>query len=287
MPSIGYRAPFLAISGLGAVAVLRLRYRRARRRRSTSDQRPGTRRHAARRGQAKRAAMTTQPHRSELRTTFHRDVDRLEQDLQAMGDLARIALARATRALTVDDQALCLAVVDADDEIDRRYLDIERRVVEVLARQAPVASELRLLTAILHVNLHLERIGDMAVNVARLARLAAGVPRRPLVVGQLEEIGQTAVWMVDLAMQTFRERDAVGCQRLPLIDDRVDELNRSMLTAVLAAVKPFEQLGWGVHMYGAARQLERAADHAVDIAEQVWFLVTGELREFGGARAPL
>jgi phosphate transport system protein len=231
--------------------------------------------------------MTTQPHRSELRTTFHRDVDRLEQDLQAMGDLARIALARATRALTVDDQALCLAVVDADDEIDRRYLDIERRVVEVLARQAPVASELRLLTAILHVNLHLERIGDMAVNVARLARLAAGVPRRPLVVGQLEEIGQTAVWMVDLAMQTFRERDAVGCQRLPLIDDRVDELNRSMLTAVLAAVKPFEQLGWGVHMYGAARQLERAADHAVDIAEQVWFLVTGELREFGGARAPL
>ena len=231
--------------------------------------------------------MTTQPHRSELRTTFHRDVDRLEQDLQAMGDLARNALARATRALTVDDQALCQAVVDADDEIDRRYLDIERRVVEVLARQAPVASELRLLTAILHVNLHLERIGDMAVNVARLARLAAGVPRRPLVVGQLEEIGQTAVWMVDLAMQTFRERDAVGCQRLPLIDDRVDELNRSMLTAVLAAVKPFEQLGWGVHMYGAARQLERAADHAVDIAEQVWFLVTGELREFGGARAPL
>jgi len=187
----------------------------------------------------------------------------------------------------VDDQALCLAVVDADDEIDRRHLDIERRVVEVLARQAPVASELRLLTAILHVNLHLERIGDMAVNVARLARLAAGVPRRPLVVGQLEEIGQTAVWMVDLAMQTFRERDAVGCQRLPLIDDRVDELNRSMLTAVLAAVKPFEQLGWGVHMYEATRQLERAADHAVDIAEQVWFLVTGELREFGGARAPL
>jgi phosphate transport system protein len=91
------------------------------------------------------------------------------------------------------------------------------------------------------------------------------------------------VWMVDLAMQTFRERDAVGCQRLPLIDDRVDELNRSMLTAVLASVEPFEHFEWGVHMYEAARQLERAADHAVDIAEQVWFLVTGELQEFGGA----
>jgi phosphate transport system protein len=85
--------------------------------------------------------------------------------------------------------------------------------------------------------------------------------------------------MVELAMQSFRERDALGCQRLPLLDDRVDELNRSMLTAVLAAVKPYEQLEWGVHMYEAARQLERAADHAVDIAEQAWFLMTGELRE--------
>ncbi len=228
-------------------------------------------------------AGTAEPHRSDLRATFHRDIDRLEQDLQAMGDLARTALEQATRALTVDDQALCLAVVDADDEIDRRYLDIERRVVGLLARQAPVAAELRLLTAILHVNLHLERVGDMAVNVARLAHLAAGVPRKPLVVRHLEEMGQTAVRMVDLAMQTFGERDAVGCQRLPLIDDRVDELNRSMLTAVLASVEPFEHFEWGVHMYEAARQLERAADHAVDIAEQVWFLVTGELQEFGGA----
>jgi phosphate transport system protein len=160
-------------------------------------------------------------------------------------------------------------------------------VVGLLARQAPVAAELRLLTAVLHVNLHLERIGDMAVNVARLARLASGMPRKPSVMGHLEDMGQTAVWMVDLAMQTFRERDAAGCQRLPMIDDRVDELNRSMLTAMLATVKPFEQLEWGVHMYEAARQLERAADHAVDIAEQVWFLVTGELQEFGGAaRAP-
>jgi phosphate transport system protein len=126
--------------------------------------------------------MTAQQHGSELRAAFHRDVDHLERNLQAMGDLARAALERATRALTVDDQTLCQAVVDADDEIDRRYLDIERRVVGLLARQAPVAADLRLLTAILHVNLHLERVGDMAVNVARLARLAAGVPRKPPVV---------------------------------------------------------------------------------------------------------
>jgi phosphate transport system protein len=159
-------------------------------------------------------------------------------------------------------------------------------VVALLVRQAPVAGELRLLTAILHVSLHLERIGDMAVNVARIAQLATGMPPKQHVVRHLEEIGETTAWMADLAMQAFRDRDAVGCRRLPLIDDRVDALNRSMLTA-LAAGTPLGRLDWGVHLYEAARQLKRAGDHAVDIAEQVWFLVTGELVEFGGtARTP-
>jgi phosphate transport system protein len=240
----------------------------------------------------KGAAMTTQrsstaagakPHGSVIRASFHRDLERLELDLQAMGALARSALQRATRALIVHDQALSEAVVAGDDELDRRYLDIEHRVIGLLARHAPVAAELRLLTAILHVNLHLERIGDMAVNIAWLAQLASGTPRKPAVARHLEEMGGTAAWMVDLAMQTFRSRDADGCQRLPMIDDRVDELNRSMLAALLAAGEPFERLEWGVHMYEAARQLERAGDHAVDIAEQVWFLVTGELQEFDSA----
>ena len=166
-------------------------------------------------------------------------------------------------------------------DLRARYLDIEHRVIGLLALQAPVAAELRLRTAVLHVNLHLERIGNMAVNIARLAQLAADTPRQPSVARHLQEMGRTAVWMVALAMQTFRDRDAEGCQRLPMIDDRVDELNRSMLAALLAAGEPFERLEWGVHMYEAARQLERAGDHTVDIAEQVWFLVTGELQEFG------
>jgi Na+/phosphate symporter len=110
-----------------------------------------------------------EPHSSAIRAAFHRDLERLELDLQAMGALARGALQRATRALIVHDQALSAAVVAGDDELDRRYLHIERRVIGLLARQAPVAAELRLLTAILHVSLHLERIGDMAVNIARLA----------------------------------------------------------------------------------------------------------------------
>jgi phosphate transport system protein len=232
-------------------------------------------------------AWSTAPVGPRLRAAFQQDLCRLELDLQDMAVLARNALQRAVRALIDDHQALAASVVAGDDEVDRRYLDIERRVIGLLARQAPVAGDLRLLTAILHVSLHLERIGDMAVNVARITQLATGMPRKQRVVRHLEEMAETSAWMVDLAMRAFRDRDADGCRRLPLIDDRVDELNRSMLVA-LAASAPLGRLEWGVQLYEAARQLERAADHAVDIAEQVWFLVTGELLEFGGtARTPM
>jgi phosphate transport system protein len=232
------------------------------------------------------AAMTTEPNGPRFRAAFHHDLRRLELDLQDMAVLSHNALQRAVRALIADHQALSAAVVAGDDEIDRRYLDIERRVIGLLARQAPVAGDLRLLTAILHISLHLERIGDMAVNVARITQLASGMPRKQRVVRHLEEMAETSAWMVELAMRALRDRDAGGCRRVPLIDNRVDELNRSMLVA-LAASAPLGRLEWGVHLYEAARQLERAGDHAVDIAEQVWFLVTGEVLEFGGtARTP-
>jgi phosphate transport system protein len=223
-----------------------------------------------------------------FRDRFHDPLERLEADVQAQGTLVRAVLARATRGLVTGNTALCRAVITGDGEIDRRYLDIERQVVDLLGRHAPIASDLRLLTAILHINLHLERIGDMAVNVAWLGQVVAGAPRSRRWTGHLEQMSENAVWMVELAMQAFGARDGPGSQRLPTLDDRVDELNRSLLAAMLAPSQPLDQLAWVVHLHDAGRQLERAADHAVDIAEQVWFLVTGELTEFDRApRVPI
>jgi phosphate transport system protein len=224
-----------------------------------------------------------EPHRDR----FHDTLERLEVDVQAQGALVRVALARATRGLVTGNAALCAAVVAGDGEVDRRYLDIERRVVDLLGHHAPVASDLRLLTAVLHINLHLERIGDMAVNVARLGQVVASPPRSGRWIRHLEQMSDSAVWMVELALQAFGARSAEGSQRVAALDDRVDELNRSLLAAVLAPSQPLDQLAWVVHVHDAGRHLERAADHAVDIAEQVWFLVTGELMEFdGAARVP-
>jgi phosphate transport system protein len=227
--------------------------------------------------------MPADPPIGPYRDRDHDSLERLETDVQAQGALVRAALARATRGLVTANAALCRAVVTADDEVDRHYLDIERRVVDLLGRHAPVAADLRLLTALLHINLHLERIGDMAVNVARLGQVVAGAPRSRRWTRHLEQMSEHAVWMVELAMQALATRDAPGSQQLPPLDERVDELNRSLLAAMLAPSQPLDQLAWVVHLHDAGRQLERAADHAVDIAEQVWFLVTGELREFDSA----
>jgi phosphate transport system protein len=227
--------------------------------------------------------MATDPTSRPSRDQFHDTLGHLEADIQAQGVLVRAALARATRGLVTGNSALCGAVVAGDDEVDRRYLDIERQVIDLLGRHAPVASDLRLLTAILHINQHLERIGDMAANVAQLGQVVVGAPRSLRWIRHLEQMSEQAVWMVELAMQAFGARDAEGSQRLPTLDDRVDELNRSLLAAMLAPGQPLDQLAWVVHLHDAGRQLERAADHAVDIAEQVWFLATGELIEFDSA----
>jgi phosphate transport system protein len=177
--------------------------------------------------------MHTDPPPRPDRDRFHDTLEHLEENLQAQAAVVRAALARATRGLVTGNTALCGAVVAGDDEVDRRYLDIERQVVDLLGHHAPVASDRRLLTAILHVNLHLERIGDMAVNVARLGQVVADAPRSRRWTRHLEQMSENAVWMLELAMQAFGARDAPGSQRLPTLDAQVDELNRSLLAAVL------------------------------------------------------
>jgi phosphate transport system protein len=197
-----------------------------------------------------------------------------------MGSLACVALERSLRAFADEDNALCEAVIAGDDALDEYFLSIQREALRLIVRQAPVASDARLLTAAMHIGLHLERIGDLAVNVAELTKLAAGLPRDPVVLGELKEMGETALEMAAAAVRAFADRDGDACLWVALVDDRVDELGRAVLKRVLAVQTPRERRRWGVYSDEIARRLERAGDHAVDIAEQVWFMVTGELREF-------
>ena len=220
------------------------------------------------------------------RVQFHEGLRQLELDVLEMGEFAEQAIAASMQALVVRDEAASRRVIDGDDLIDDRYLDIERRTLELLALQTPVATDLRLLSAILHINLHLERVGDMAVNIAKTDLSVRDLPASPTIVSHLDEMGDILGPMLRTALEAFRARDLELCLSLPSMDDPLDRLNLGIYQEVARLVDDPDMLQWGLRMVIVARQLERVGDHAVDIAEQVGFLLTGEFREFTDASHP-
>ena len=222
----------------------------------------------------------------QARKHFHEELEILEVDVVAMGELAEPALADALRALDNDDLELADHVIAGDDEIDERYLSVERRTLELLALQTPVAVDLRLISVILHTNLHLERVGDMAVNIAKIVKVIHGLPTNQSILTTLAEMGSIAREMLRAAMDSFARRDLELAQQLPAMDDPVDRLNRGMYREVASCAWDPQMLEWAIRMMVVSRQLERIGDHAVDIAEQVAFLLTGEFREFTDASHP-
>ena len=222
----------------------------------------------------------------EVRQRYSEELRALEDEVQQTATQARLLLEQALRALVGRDLAICDQVVSGDDEVDALYLDVERRILRLFALQTPVATDLRLLTALLHINLHLERVGDQAVNIAKIVRMAEGLPQIPAVVQDLEEMGKISLRMVGAAMDALARRDVDLARKLPELDDPIDQLNRAMLPKVLEVSDDKLMLEWGIRMYVVSRQIERIGDNAVDIGEQVAFLVTGQFREFTDASHP-
>jgi phosphate transport system protein len=217
------------------------------------------------------------------RRHFHEELEALELDVLGMGELAERALGRAVDVLGTRDPAETQAIIDGDDEIDQRYLSVERRWLELLALQTPVATDLRLLSAVIHINLHLERVGDMAVNIAKIANATSELPTNQTILTHLREMSDVVRPMLRTALDAFVRRDLELAKRLPELDDPVDRLNRNMYREVAACAGDTDMLEWAIRMMVVSRQLERAGDHAVDMAEQVAFLLTGEFQEFSDA----
>ncbi len=222
----------------------------------------------------------------QTRRRFHEELADLEGELLRLGQLSESAVVRAVDALVRKDADLADQIVAGDDVVDATYLDIEQRILALLATQTPVARDLRLISAIMHTNLHLERVGDLAVNVAKITKATVDLPTNATVLSHLEEMADIAAKMVRTAMDAFARRDARLAQELPQMDDPIDHLNRGMYREVVALANDPRELEWGVQMHMVARQLERVGDNAVDIGEQVAFLLTGEFREFTDASHP-
>jgi phosphate transport system protein len=222
-----------------------------------------------------------------MRITLQEELDQLEATLQEEGVQVLRALRGCLNALTSQDVELAEEVIAFDDEVDQTYLGIEEGIQSLLARQTPVAVDLRLVLAVLHNNLHLERMADYCVTVAKLTKLVHDVNPDMTLLEAFEEMGSRAEEMVRVALDSFSERNLEDAESLVELDELIDRGNRRVVNHVLGLGSDPELREWGLRMIVVSRCLERIGDHAVDIGEQTAFLVTGEFREFTDASHPV
>jgi len=221
-----------------------------------------------------------------MRVSFQEELDQLEASLQEEGALVLRVLRGALNALAQRDVELADDVIAFDDDVDRQYVLIEEAVQSLLARQTPVATDLRLVLAMLHMNLHLERMADYSVTVAKLTKLVADVEGDPMLIQSLQEMGDRAEEMIRVALDSFANRDLEAAESLVELDELIDRSNRRFVERVVEVVGEPGLREWVLRMVIVSRTLERIGDHAVDIGEQVSYLLTAEFREFTDASHP-
>jgi phosphate transport system protein len=223
---------------------------------------------------------------SATRSTFQASLDELEALLHEQGDVVLKMLGEAGHALAAQDPGRANKVLGLDDQADDLYLRIERGVEQLLARQTPVAVDLRLVLAVLHDNFHLERMGDQCVNIAKLTKLIAGLDLSWELQNDFGEMTSQADKMIRIALESFASRDAATAESLTDLDEVLDNLNREVAAEVLAQRESVSSREAGLRAIMIARCFERIGDNAVDIGEQTVYLVTGEFREFTDASHP-
>jgi phosphate transport system protein len=222
-----------------------------------------------------------------MRLGFHEELASIESALQDEGALVLRALRSALIALARQDAELADEVIQFDDEIDRRYFELEEAVESLLARQTPVAGDLRLTLAVLFVNLHLERMADYCVTIAKLTKLMEELDvRESDILDSVQEMGDRAEEMIRVALDSFAGRDLARAESLVDLDELIDRANRRAVEDVMRLDSSPEEREHGLRMLVVSRCVERIGDHAVDIGEQTAYLVTGEFREFTDASHP-
>ncbi len=221
-----------------------------------------------------------------MRISFQEELDTLQSTLLEEGQLVLRALRGAINALEQRDPELADEVIAFDDEVDQQYSAIQEGIQSLLARQTPVAVDLRLVLAMLHTNLHLERTADYCVTIAKLTKLVYDISPDPRLVEAFEEMASRGEEMIRVALDSFAQRDLAVAETLVDLDESIDLANRRVVQHILALGSNPALREWGLRMIIVSRCLERIGDHAVDIGEQTAFLVTGEFREFTDASHP-
>ncbi|MGQ0830982.1 MAG: phosphate signaling complex protein PhoU [Microthrixaceae bacterium] len=227
--------------------------------------------------------MTQERDMAEIRSTFHHQLDEIQRDLIRAAARVTETIMRGTRALLDLDLGEAQALIESDDEIDALTLDVEERCFTVLARQQPVAGDMRAIVTAIRLTSEIERSADLMVNVAKAARRLYGtevpVPLRSL----LQAMAAEAVRLFQLAMDAYAQGDATLGGALDDMDDRLDQLHKDYIQAILEVHADVRDVQVAVQLALVGRYYERIGDHAVNIGERVQYMVTGWLPEHSGA----
>lgn len=226
--------------------------------------------------------------RAPLRRHFREELVATEQ--QALGGLDMVIgqVDRCIEALEHQDVELAELIILDDDRLDGRYLEVHQGVLSLLALQAPVAGDLRIVAALLHTIKHVERMGDQCVNIAKLIPLTGHEP--PVQAEILERVlrmGRAARDEVALCRRAFAERDVRLAEALVVQDREINALNREIFALAVSLGVDTDTREWAMTMTMVARAFERIGDNAVDVGEQTAFIVTGLFREFSDSSHPL
>ena len=217
------------------------------------------------------------------RTTFHHQLDDVRRDLIRAAARVTEAIMRGTEALITLDLSAAQALIDGDDEIDVLTLDIEDRCFTILARQQPMAGDMRAIVTAIRLTSEIERSGDLMVNVAKATRRLYGASIPLELHSLLRAMAEQAVTLYGLAMDAYAEDDADLAAALDDMDDRLDQLHKDYIQAILELHADVRDVQVAVQLALVGRYYERVGDHAVNIGERVQYMVTGWLPEHAGA----
>ncbi len=208
---------------------------------------------------------------------LHREIDSLKKMILALGARIEENVYKAVRSLEERDSKLAEEVIAGDAEVDQEEVDIEEECLKVLALYQPVASDLRLIVSILKINNDLERVGDLSVNIAERA-LFLSTRDRPNIPLDFSKMVEKTRGMLRMSLDALVNRDAEAAHEVMHADDAVDEINREMYVLIQDAIrKEPDRLESLIHLLSCSRHLERIADHATNIAEDVIYMIEGEI----------
>ena len=211
-----------------------------------------------------------------MRDAFNEELDAIQATLVTMGEMVSTAMSRSSEALLKADVKLAEQVISEDEKLDTIQHDLEARAINLMARQQPVAQDLRILVTSLRMSADLERMGDLCHHIAKLARMRypeVAVPAE--LVQTIESMGTTAVKIIEKSTHVIKTQDLQAAIELETDDDEMDKLHRALFVALLDDSWS-HGIEAAIDMTLLGRYYERCADHAVSIARRVYFLVKGE-----------